>query len=277
MDPVDIGLVQRALITYRLIETKPSGSRSAMPGEIKAATLLDEAPDEDYAFIRNLLLGQGLHLFRYSQMDMPGIKDVAYGVVHIDQSSGAPGLLTSKTFFEALKQRRAFRDLPSNTALAAWWMVLWLTAMGRLYQDRHWGEVSKFSLAVLDGEVFAADVHAILSRAQEMVVRGTGTWLCAALVGDDGTRRPSRSRADSRCFDFLQAMAEAGWLSTIGDDRRYRQTLLGAVDVAEKMRAQFAPLLPSADVLAASANILMNVDAPGDAVEEDTNVCDPQD
>lgn len=274
MDPANIALVQCALLNYRFIETKPSGTRAGSPGEARAANLLEEASEEDFSFIRNLLAAQGLLLFRYTSMDMPGIRDTAYGVVHIDPPDGVPGLLTSKMFFDTLKQRRAFRDIQSNTALAGWWMVLWLTAMGKLYQDRHWGEISKFSAAYLDGASFTAEVDTVLSRAQELVVQGAGSWLCHTLVGEDATKRPSRSRVDARCFDFLQALVDAGWLAPLAEERRYRQTLLGAVDVAEKMRRQFSPVLPTPDVLGVSANVLMNVGVAAASEEEDVDVCD---
>lgn len=269
MNPAEIGFIQRALLKYRVIETKPSGSRSAWPGEIRAAQLLDDAPEDGFEFVRSLLLGQGFHLSRHTHMDMAGIRDTAYCIVYMDPNDGGPVLLAAQAFFRSLASRRSFKSLTSQTAMAGWFMVLWLVAMGRLYKDRDWGEISKFSSALIDGEVFAAEVDGILSRAQELVVSGKGTWLCGVLVGDDALARPPRSKVDARCFDFLDALSEAGWLDPLGKTRQYRQTLLGAVDVAEKMRLQFAAVLPSADVLEDSAGILMKTAAASPACVED--------
>jgi hypothetical protein len=274
MNPVDLATVQRALLNYRIIETKPSSSRSGAPGEIHAARLLDEASEEDFEFVHDLLSAQGLHLFRYSHMDMLGIRDVAYGVVYIEPEDGVPGLLSTKAFFDKLKKRRAFRDLKTNQAMGSWWMVLWLTAMGRLYQERHWAEVSKFSDAFIDGNTFAEEIDGVMTQAQAQIVESDGSWLCEVLVGADGTARPSKQKIDQRCFDFLQAFCDAGWLEQLGNSSRFKQTLLGAVDVAEKMKRQFAPILPTVDVITDSASVLVKVTDTASETEDGQDVGD---
>ncbi|BDW91005.1 MULTISPECIES: hypothetical protein [Thalassospira] len=249
MTPEESGFVYSALLRYRLIETVPSGTRKARLGEVRAAEILADASEEELNSFRLFLEGQGFRLETFTASEMPDIADQAYCVIYVGSKlEDCPPILTPVRVFEDLKRSREFGN--TNKEISCWWMFLWLVYLTFLYESRDWREVSKYSSRIIRLDIFQERAASYLSKAQHEISENQGSWFAKELVGSDGNDRISNNGLSRMCKKFLSIQADNRLIVEITPkSQEYRQTLLGAADIARKFQEELRFIFPQSDVL----------------------------
>lgn len=248
MNIEEMGRVHAFLLGYRMIETKPVGRR-IREHERDIATILAQADPEELSSFYTFLGAQGFTLVAHDDTSMPGIP-LGGRVWLLVRSArdNPPPYLTTERIHAGLKRRAT----DTHQATTVWFLHIWLNCLSLLYTQpgRGVSEVSRYHEISFKQQVLDDAVRQHIEQIRRIGIEGgAATQIIDTLVSETGRDIPRRIGS------FLSLMCESGLLLEI-DDGEYRQTLLGAIEVAQSFNHALATLHPGDDKLDNIVNIL---------------------
>lgn len=247
MNPEAMGRVCMFLLAHRVVETKPA-VRRPREGEREVAAVLKAADSEEIADLQTFLGAQGLALIVHDDTSMPGVP--AGGRVWLltrNARDNPPAFLSVDRIHQGLKIRAS----ETNQTATIWFLHIWLNCLALLYTQPSRGisEVSRYQDAIFRKSTLEEAVKHHVEQVRRIgVVGGAVPLVVRTLIAEAGRD------VHRRVGNFLTLMCDSGLLQSIGEDE-YRQTLLGAVEIAQSFNHSLANLRPGDDVLDNIVNI----------------------
>ena len=280
-----LGRVSDLLKRQRIIRSAAPEGR-VRDIEIEASDILRSLRDEEREALDGLLHGGGWELQEYDDA-MPGVAARARVWVLIRDPEAREG---SPLSLEPAWLRMALRASETRATTIYWFMFIWLQMLSFLYEriNRPVSAVSEYVSAVIDRDELEERIQERLNemRALGDRVAVTGTQeahdsqegdavarvrlpiVQTLLAGEDGHTRATDIRR--RIGAFLKVMEDAFMIERIASDggtERYRQTLLGAVQINQSYSSGLIHLVPVEQTLAEMDRRLAAETAAGDTAD----------
>ena len=274
-----LGRVSDLLKRQRIIRSAAQEGR-VRDIEIEASETLRSLRDDEREALDALLRGGGWELQEYDDA-MPGVAPRARVWVLIRDAEAREG---SPLSLEPAWLRLALRSNETRATTIYWFMFIWLQTLSFLYEriNRPVSAVSEYVSAIIDRDELEERIQERLDE-----IRALGDRVMVAghqegdaterqrlpiaqtlLAGEDGHTRASDIRR--RVGAFLKVMEDGFMIERIASDagsERYRQTLLGAVQINQSYSSGLIHLVPVEQTLAEMDRRLAAETAPGDTAD----------
>ncbi len=247
MNMEDMGRVYAFLLAHRVVETKPA-VRRLREGEREVAAVLTGADSEEIADLQTFLGAQGFTLIVHDDTSMPGVPTGGrVWLLTRSARDNPPAFLTVDRIHQGLKIRAS----ETNQTATIWFLHIWLNCLALLYTQlgRGISEVSRYQDAIFRRPTLEEAVKHHVEQVRRIgVTGGAAPSVVQTLIAETGRD------VHRRVGNFLALMCDSGLLQSIGEDE-YRQTLLGAIEIAQSFNHSLATLHPGDDVLDNIVNI----------------------
>ena len=248
MNTEEMGRVHAFLLGYRMVETKPV-SRRIRESERDIAAILSQADIEELSAFHTFLGAQGFTLVAHDDTSMPAIPvgGRVWLLVRNAREHPAP-YLTTERIHTGLKRRAT----DTREATSIWFLHIWLNCLALLYTQpgRGISEVSRYHEISFKRQTLEDGVRQHIEQLRRIGVEGgAAAQVVKTLVSETGRDIPRR------IGNFLSLMCDSNLLQEMNDDE-YRQTLLGAVEIAQSFNHTLATLHPGDDKLDNIVNIV---------------------
>lgn len=248
MNIEEMGRVHAFLLGYRMVETKPVGRR-VHEHERDIAAILAQADSEELNSFYTFLGAQGFTLVAHDDTSMPGIPTGGRVWLLVRSArENPPPYLSTERIHASLKVRAT----DTRQATTIWFLHIWLNCLALLYTQpgRGVSEVSRYHEVSFKRTMLEDAVRQHVEQIRRIGVEGgAAAQVVETLVAETG-RDITR-----RVGNFLGLMSESNLLQAI-EDGEYRQTLLGAIEIAQSFNHALATLHPGDDKLDNIVNIV---------------------
>lgn len=248
MNVEEMGRVHAFLLGHRMVETKPVGRR-IREHERDIAAILAHADPEELSSFYAFLGAQGFTLVAHDDTSMPGVPTGGRVWLLVRSArENPPSYLTTERIHAGLKRRAT----DTHQATTIWFLHIWLNCLALLYTlpGRGVSEVSRFHEISFKRQMLEDAVRQHIEQIRRTGIEGgAAAQVVETLVSETGRDIPRR------IGNFLNLMCESGLLQE-SDSDEYRQTLLGAIEIAQSFNHALATLHPGDDKLDNVVNIV---------------------
>lgn len=247
MELAEMGQVQTFLLQHRIAETKPTGRRS-LPGEKEVTEILVNLGMDELEELNELLSPQGLQVRYYTDMDYEAIPTGGQTWVLVrDPAQGPPRFMAEGALIEAMK----IRETNTREEATTWFLHVWLQFLTLAYTNLHRAisDIGRFQDTFFYQSDLEESVREHIERLRQTGPEGgVDKRVWDTLTGERG------HDIHRWVANFLEVMRRSRLIENIKGEE-YRQTLLGAVEMAENYSRALAHILPAEDRLAQIRNL----------------------
>jgi hypothetical protein len=254
MNRIEMGRVLAFLLQHRRMETIPRGK--GRQDERDLARLLNDADLEARTELEGLLQGFGFDLVAFDDFQTQGLAPggrVFLLARRLDQISAL--------FGERWIDERMQLKNETITARRIWFTQLWFVLLFLFYtrRNRVATEVSRYVETVFTRADLVQAMHEYINdlvrKLGQDAVRSDTVYNC--LISESGTQ------VDKYADRFIALMVDGALLDDLGTDR-YRQSLLGAVEMKNNHLQGLEPWIQATGPLDAGRDLLIR---PSDTPE----------
>lgn len=261
MNRLETGRVMGHLLRHRRLDT--TSKRKTRGDERELALVLAHAGIDERADLEGVLQGMGYDLAHFDDFKTQGIAPGGQVFLLIRRLDQASELFSERWIDERMQVRN-----DTVTTRRIWFTQFWFVLLDLLYTQR--GRVPTEVSRYVETTFTRADLADAMRGYINDKVRKLGKEaivddaVYACLIAESG------SQVDKYADRFLELMADGALLDGLGDER-YRQSLLGAVEMKNNYLQGLEPWLHSAGAgagpLEAGRGLLVSGSDSGDASE----------
>lgn len=250
MNYSDMGTVYQFLLQHRVVESKPSSGRKMITGECEVANILKSCDFDDLDRFDEFLSTQGFAIHMSTDQDYQGIP-VGGRVWMLKRvaNSESPSFLSKDPIYSGLR----LKESESKESLSVWFLHIWLIYLSIIYtrQGRTPEQVSKYIDSFFDEEelieAVKEHIESIRNIGAEDKIQNRAIEILDSEKGNDIPRRVK---------GFLSIMSHSRLVIKL-QNKDYKQTLLGAIEVSDSYRnTMLGTLIPDEGVLSNLVQIL---------------------
>lgn len=258
MNRIEMGRVMAHLLQHRRLDT--TSKRKPRSDERDLALLLSGAGIDERAELEGVLQGFGFDLAHFDDFKTQGIAPGGQVFLLVRRLDQVSELFSERWIDERMQVRN-----DTVTARRIWFMQFWFVLLFVFYtrRSRVATEVSRY----VDTTFTRADLVQAMHEYINDMVRKLGRdaieddVVYSCLISESG------AQVDKYADRFIELMVDGALLDSLGDDR-FRQSLLGAVEMKNNYLQGLEPWLQSAGAAAgplevARAALVRAVDSTG--------------
>ncbi|WP_426683522.1 hypothetical protein ABFU84_02155 [Xanthomonas translucens pv. undulosa] len=254
MNRLEMGQIMAFLLRHRRMETLPRGKGRNEEREL--ARLLSEADAIARAELEGLLQGFGFDIAHFDDFKTQGIAPGGQAFLLVRRLDQTSALFSERWIDERMRIRN-----DSVTERRIWFTQLWFVLLFLFYtrRSRVTTEVARY----VETTFTRADlvqttrqyINDLVRKLGKDAVQDDAVYNC--LIAESGTQ------VDKYADRFLGLMVEGALIDDLGADR-YRQSLLGAVEMKSNHLQGLEPWIQATDPLMAGRDVLVRTVDPED-------------
>jgi hypothetical protein len=249
-----MGRVLAFLLQHRRMETQPRGK--GRQDERELARLLDEADLEARTELEGLLQGFGFDLASFDDFQTQGLAPGGKVFLLPRRLDQVSALFSERWIDERMQLKNE-----TITSRRIWFTQLWFVLLSLFYtrRNRVATEVTRYVETTFTRADLVQAMHEYINdlvrKLGQDALQGDAVYNC--LIAESG------GQVDKYAGRFVELMVDGGLVDDLGTDR-YRQSLLGAVEIKNNHLQGLEPWIQAAGPLEAGRELLVR---PADSPE----------
>lgn len=254
MNRLEMGRVMAFLLRHRRLETLPKGKGGADEREL--ARLLGDADADARAELEGLLQGVGFDLAHFDDFKTQGLAPGGQVFLLVRRVDHASALFSEQWIDERMRVRN-----DAVTTRRIWFTQLWFVLLFLFYtrRSRVATEVARYVETTFTRADLVQATHEYINdlvrKLGRDAVQEDEVYQC--LIAESG------AQVDKYADRFLGLMVDGALIDNLGADR-YRQSLLGAVEMKSNHLQGLEPWVQATDPLEVGRNLLVRIAEPDD-------------
>lgn len=254
MNRVEMGRVVAFLLRHRRMETIPRGKGRLDEREL--ARLLNDAGLDSRTELDGLLQGFGFELASFDDFQTQGLAPGGKIFLLVRRLDQVSALFSERWIDERMQVRN-----DSVTARRIWFTQLWFVQLFLFYtrRNRVATEVARYVETTFTRADLVQATHEYINnmvrKLGQDAVQGDAVYSC--LISESG------AQVDKYADRFIELMVDGALIDDLGAER-YRQSLLGALEMKNNHLQGLEPWIQASGPLEAGRDLLVRTVDPSD-------------